>query len=266
VPAFEARFLTAAEPDDDAPALAPLECFPDELDQDGVCVRVGDRDLAVRARLLEPVRAVLFVDRRAAAALGPRGEVELVLGHDRAGEELGLAFVLEDLAGNVLELPMRLSAPGPLPRLAITEVRADPRGPEPAQEYVELLNEGEVPLELGDFWFADDLGREGDRLPSAWVPPRARVLVVADAFDPDEPTDAPTVPAGLPLVRIGTSLGDGGLSSAGEPLVLRWRDESGLWHRVSELPAMRSPEPGACLARSGTDFVFDRTACSPGTE
>lgn len=266
IPAFVSRFLTGPGPDTEPPRLVPLECFVDELDQDGVCVRAGDVDVAVRARVDEPVRVTLGVGHRAVAALGPRGEVELGLPHEVAEGTLGLTIRLDDLSGRRLELPTSVRAPGPLPRLVVTEVRADPLGPEPAQEYVELFNEGEVPIDLGAFVLADGFDREGDPLPAAIVPPGARVLVVADAFDPDERSDAPPVPAGVPLVRIGTSLGEAGLSAGGEPIVLRLIAEDGLVHRVSSVPAQRSPEAGACLARTEGGFVYARSACSPGTE
>ena len=47
---------------------------------------------------------------------------------------------------------------------------------------------------------------------------------------------------------------------------LRELEEDGLVHRVSSVPAQRSPEAGACLARTEGGFVYARSACSPGTE
>jgi len=264
VPAFAARFVTGAGRDVSSPALLPLSCFVDEREIDGLCVRVGEQELALRALATEPVRATLFADGRSVASLGPRGEVEVALRHGRAGDELEVQLDLTDLGGLVLGRRLVLRAPVGLPRLVITEVRADPLGPEPDQEYVELTNEGPGPIDLAGCALADGFERPGDLLPARLLPPGARVLVVADGFDPDGPSDSPPIPAGTPLVRIGSALGEGGLSSAGEPLVLRLHAADDVVHRLSSAPASRAPEPGACLARTAEGFVHARDACTPG--
>jgi hypothetical protein len=264
VPPFASRFLTAPGPDETPPALLPLPCFVDEIAREDLCVRVGEAELSVRARSSEPVRATLLAGDRVAASLAPRGEVVLRLPH--AGTSVSAELALEDLAGRRTTRALPVAPPRDLPRLVLTEVRADPLGPEPQQEYVELCNEGSAALDLSAFTLADGFDRLGDPLPALRVPPGARVLVVADAFDPDEPSDSPPIPAGVPLARIGSALGEGGLSSAGEPLVLRFAAADGTVHRISELPALRVPEPGACLARRGAGVVLSREACTPGTE
>ncbi len=100
------------------------------------------------------------------------------------------------------------------------------------------------------------------------MPPGGRALLVADGFDPSAPDDTP-VPPGTVLVRMGTSLGSGGLSNAGEPLFLR--DPEG--HRVSAAPATPPPRAGVCRVRQVDDprtgapgsFGYDAEGgCTPG--
>jgi hypothetical protein len=209
---------------------------------------------------------MLLAAGRAVAAMGPRGEVEVALRHGLPGGELDVQVTISDLGGQALARRLHVRAPSGLPRLVITEVRADPLGPEPAQEYVELANEGLVAVDLAGCALSDGFDRAGDLLPPRTLPAGARALVVADAFDPDEPSDSPPVPAGTPLVRVGSALGEGGLSSAGEPLVLRLHAADGTVHRLSSMPASRTPEPGACLVRTAAGFLHTRAACSPGRE
>jgi hypothetical protein len=156
-----------------------------------------------------------------------------------------------------------------LPKLSITEIRTDPLGPEPAQEFVEVMNYGTEQIVLAGFTLSDTVSEPGHPLttPIALYP-GARALLVADTFDADAPLDAP-VPAGALLVRVGKSLGTSGLSNAGEPLFLR----DPLGRRVSAAPAAKAPRAGACLQRISTDMRSGETGafgydgdrdCTPG--
>jgi len=155
-------------------------------------------------------------------------------------------------------------------KLSIAEVRADPLGPEPAQELVELLNYGTVPIALDGLSLGDRLDAVAPPISTtALLGPSARALLVADAFDGHEPSELQP-PAGALLVRVGTSLASGGLRNSGEALYLR--DPAG--HRLSASPAHPSPRPGVCIVRSddadmrsGAPSAFVRDpddSCTPG--
>jgi hypothetical protein len=163
-------------------------------------------------------------------------------------------------------LPVSIATPAPLPRVVIAEVRADPLGREPAQEYVELLNAGTETVSLASMRLSDQLAAEGDPLPDVRLSPGARVLVVADDFDPDDDRDTPRIPAGALLARIGASLGEGGLSASGEPLILR-HVEGARVHRIDTTDPAHGPS-GECLVRQGgvehTRLVSG--PCTPGVE
>lgn len=260
LPLFRSSFRTASGPDLEAPVLLDTPCFVDERALGQACVLTTGSEVALRVTASEPVRGALASRWGAMAALAPRGALSLLLARSGVERTLEATLSIDDVAARSLVLALAIDLPSGLPRVVITEVRADPLGREPSQEYVELFHAGDAPLDLAALSIADDLGEEGDALPSVVLSPGARVLVVADTFDPDAPPDPP-VPAGVPLVRIGTSIGDGGLSAAGEPVVLRFHDDDGA-HRISEVPA-RAVDAGQCLQRVDGGFVAG--ACSPGS-
>jgi len=269
------RFTTSSA-DDVSPPL-PAEDEPCALDETalegGGCLLADDRSLSLRLRTSEPVRAFFSVrhggTRREVAVVSPRGDVALSLRALTPDTAFEATLYLIDAAGLEVERHVSLSTTVALASLSITEVRSDPRGAEPRQEYVEVLNFGAVPVDLRDFSLSDRADDEGDRVTRAFLlPAGARVLFVADAFDADDANDDAPAP-GVPLVRIGTSIGSGGLSNAGEPLFLR--DPGG--RRVSASPAMAARAAGACVVRSAADprdgssaaFAHDALdGCTPG--
>ena len=103
------------------------------------------------------------------------------------------------------------------PPIAITEVLANPAGPEPQQEYVELRNLGQADVTLGGLRLQDSKG--GDDLPAETLGAGAYALVVTASYDPEEGSDPPPR-AGTLLVRVDTRLGSDGLSNSGEPVEL----------------------------------------------
>ncbi len=123
-----------------------------------------------------------------------------------------------DLAGNTaISSPFALTTPVALPPIAITEVLANPRGPEPQQEYVELRNLGDADVPLAGLRLEDSKG--GDDLPAETLAPGGYALVVTSSYDPDEGSDPPPR-AGTLLVRVDSRLGSDGLSNSGEAVQL----------------------------------------------
>jgi hypothetical protein len=128
-------------------------------------------------------------------------------------------IVLRDLAGNQATATVAAAA-GSAPRVVLTEVLQNPAGPEPAQEYVELLNLGSHPVDLAG-WQLDD-GDDGvgvATLPAGILQPGRRAVVVGKGYKASSLDPSP-LPGAL-LVRLDKALGDSGLSNAGEVVVLR---------------------------------------------
>jgi hypothetical protein len=136
-----------------------------------------------------------------------------------------------DLAGNVSSVEHPITLGSPPPSLALTEVLANPAGPEPHQEFVELVNFGSEAIDLGGLWLADLSWEEvqttladgaslpGDPLPAVSLAPGEIALVVAAGYEANEGSDASPPPTAR-LLRVDASLGQAGLKNAGEPLTL----------------------------------------------
>lgn len=253
-----------------APVPLALTCATDERPIDGYCVLVQDERVSIRARFARPTRVSAAFAGVQRIAVDRFGDVRIEwtgLGPETVGE---LAIASEALDGTRLSSTHPLSTEPRLAPLVIAEVRADAVGPEPAQEYVELWNASSEALEIGGFRLSDAEDREGDALPATLrVEADARILVVADTFDPLAPQDV-RPPPGATLARIGSSLGSSGLTNGGEPLFLR----DTLGRRVAEMPAVAAPGPGICVVRiappgraspASVYGIASHRSCTPGT-
>jgi len=241
------------------------QCQLDELALGPICALADDRSVTLRATLASPVRAFLSGASVRDRTVANRGEVLLRLEPLVAGSRFDAELLLIGLGGERHVERVPLAVPEGLLPLTIAEVRSNPLGAEPRQEYVEVLNFGTAPVPVAGLALADRPDRIGDVIETAQtIPPGARALLVADAFDPTDEADVP-VPPGVPLIRVGTSLASAGLSNAGEALYLR--DAEG--RRLSAAPAVET-EGGDCLVRvasvrTGDADAFEVGPCTPGT-
>jgi hypothetical protein len=148
--------------------------------------------------------------------------VAVPLGAFGAGNGVEILARARDLAGNVSEsAAVALTVPTTLVPLAITEVHANPVGPEPVQEFVEIRNLGGTPADLGSVFVEDAKG--SDQLPAVTLAAGAYALIVPAGFDPASSVDTAPL-AGTALVRVDSRIGADGLSNAGEIVRLRAAD------------------------------------------
>jgi hypothetical protein len=267
MPAFEARFHTAAG------VVAPLDWMPmmcaiGETMLPSGCTRADDESISFRGQLSGAARLAWTAGASRGVGLTPRGTVSIRIGDLSAMTLVPFAVEARDYAASVTSLTLPITTTEPLATIAITEVRADPFGVEPRQEYVEIENFGASPVSLAGMRLADSPSAMGDLLPTVSIPAGAHALLVAADFDPDDTADVPP-PAGTPLVRLDASLASGGLSNSGEPLFLR--DAMSRW--VSAAPASPPPREGVCIVRASTShrvgeagsFRYDPLlTCTPG--
>ncbi|MEQ8459761.1 MAG: lamin tail domain-containing protein [Sandaracinaceae bacterium] len=264
---WAARFTTrldAGEP----PAPLALTCHPDEHDLEVGCALVDDRSVTFRLAATEAVRVRVEAAGRRLLAVAPRGDATLRLDGLSPEATVRPRFVLTDYAGATWETQSVLSTTPPLATISIEEVRADPLGPEPRQEYVEVLNWGDETVDLLGFSITDRASSEGDFIPrTARLAPGQRALIVGAAFDPEEGSD-PEVPPGTPLIRLEGALGTGGLANRGEPVFLRDPE----MRRISAAPGLEPPAPGVCVVRRsedprvGAEDAFGSAPCTPGRD
>jgi len=185
---------------------------------DGLRAQLSDG--CVVARLLTAEPADLWIDGSwGALAVSSVGATrhEVAMRHGPPGNA---RVTIQDLAGNAASVVLPV-APLAVPRVAITEVLANPMGPEPAQELVELTNLSAQPVQLGSFQLDDgDDGVGAGLLPAAVLLPGQRAVVVGKGFKASSDTDPAVIDAAL-LLRLPGVLGASGLSNAGESVVLR---------------------------------------------
>jgi hypothetical protein len=214
----------------------------------GACLEVLDDRLRVTATtqdllfaLAAPREVVLGVRAGTRApllnGLSPDTEVELI------GSVLSSTGVGEPLRKRVTTAPARR-------HLVLNEVLANPAGPEPDGEWLELVNDSERSASLSDLWLEDSGGHV--RLPDVELGPGEIALIVSDDFRASA-VDVP-VPDGVRLLRV-PSLGLRGLSNGGEALLL-----VGPEGVVSRFPLLAALHAGRSMARRTLDGSDDDPA------
>ncbi len=254
----EVRFTTAASPDRQAPRLAELSCTPDAQRIAGAaCLLSQDERATLTVLADEPARVSLRTAQAAVAAIGGHEPVRLRLDGLKPSSEAIAALTVVDAAGNRFEEAITIATSPALARISIDEVRSDPLGPEPQQEFVELLSSAAEATSIMGYAITTDPSAKGRRITTDLaVLPGERVLVVAERFDVADTRDGPLAP-GLRIARLDGPLS---LANGGHALVLRDRDG----RRLDETPTLAAPE-GACSARMPSG-AFATATCTPGEE
>jgi hypothetical protein len=152
-----------------------------------------------------------------------------------------LEVITVDDRGEIQRSMFTFATLASMPHLLLNEVYANPLGPEPAQEWVEILNDGATPAELGGHVLIDVGGETV--LPPGALPPGGFALIVNQTFIEDDGVDPAPEPGSL-VVRV-PKLGHGGLSNGGEPLSLR--DPNSVV--ISRSPVGPKTKAGMSLAR-----------------
>lgn len=262
--------FSAARDRDTVPLhFAPPPCAIDESSGPLGCLLVDDAQAILRTRASGPARAWLTLGMLRDNVVSTRGDMELRLFPLPPAAFVNAELRFVDLGGASQSASLPFTTTAPLASLSITEIRPDPVGPEPQQEYVEVLNYGDVGVDMLGFSLSDRADSLGDVITSSQrVAPHSYVLLVPDSFNA-ESTEDTQVPPGVPLIRIGTSIGSAGITNRGEPLYLR--DES--MRRISAAPALAVSRAGACITRvsesmrdgsSGAFAEDPRHTCTPG--
>lgn len=246
------------------PDLAAPACAAGEIAFGPGCARVEDDRLFVTS----PPIALFWSVRTGATgplhrASAPSETWALTGLHPSQTAAFDVATI--DLSGDSRAFTLAAVTSPPRPHVVISEVLADPLGAEPAQEWVEIYNDGLAPADLTGHALLDTGGETP--LPPALLQPHEYALIVNDAFDPADDADPPPPPAAL-LLRV-PKLGKSGLKNDGEPLKLA----SPAGEILSRFPASPKPKPGQSVARidlsspdqAASSFVRGTpTPCMPG--
>jgi hypothetical protein len=244
---------------DRAAPVVPRVCGTSELPFGPGCATVEDDRVLLRV----PDDPLLWIVRglpEPAVEAVPPGTGLTLLGF-LPNSHAALELTTVDLSGSAQRIALDVYTLSPRPHVVINEVLANPVGPEPAEEWVELVNTGTVDADLDGYALRDSMGVTA--LPAATLPGGAFALVVREDYVADSLGDLPPAPGTL-LLRV-PALGNG-LSNSGEALRL----EDGGGSVRSSFPAIAQPRPGLCAIRRspvGWDddpAAFGLGGCSPG--
>jgi hypothetical protein len=241
--------------------IPTLACAADETPFGPGCAHFSDDRAAVRtppAPLLWAI-AGAGVDRVIAAGAGD----PFVISGLPPSTDVLLDVAAVDERGTVLRMLTSAVTAAPMPHVILNEVLANPLGPEPAAEWVEIVNDGGSAVELGGYLLQD--GGGVTTLPAATLMPGAFALLVNQGYSEQGGSDPAPAP-GTMIVRV-PHLGKNGLANGGEALTLL--DPQGVV--VSRFPATPKPKAGLSVARRSPATPdeakdgFARATPSPGS-
>ena len=200
------------------------------------------RCLAVWIDAGEPVEARLRVESiEQRTAIAGAGWIGLSIEDDLDPEQnVAWSIELRDLADNHAtltgELPAGSSFVQQLQRISLTEILANPSGPEPDAEFIELragpdgasldgVHLADASLaEIRDAWAAGEV--LGDPLPAIELVGDEIAIVVGTDYGIETDED-PQPPSGTRVIVVDASLGTSGLKNAGERVTLWAQTEHG---------------------------------------
>lgn len=244
-------------------ALTALECQPGCLALGPGCL-CADDDRAFVTGPVEPALWMLELQGRF-EQYETRATSSFLLSGLEPAHDYAITGSAYDLRGAATPLGLSFRTGAARAHIAINEVYSNPNGPEPVQEWLELVNSGSLAENLEGYLLEDVGGETG--LPEAWLEPGAFAVVVNQGYEPDPELDPVPAPTAL-LIRV-ERLGKNGLSNAGELIRLRSPDGQ----VVSRFPMSPAPKPGVSVARrTAAALDDDSTAfalhappgCSPG--
>lgn len=223
--------------------MVPLECDSDEVMFGPGCAVVMDDRISVRAPAGELLWGIAGggIDKIAKTASKER----FVIKGFSPDTEVTLDVVTVDPFGRTHRENFTATTKSLSAHIVLNEVLANPNGPEPQQEWVELYNDGKVETSLAGYHILD-IG--GDTvLPDVLLPAGQFAVLVNESYVEDDEVDVLPASDAI-LVRI-AALGKSGLSNSGE--LLRLVDPEG--HTISRFSAFPKPKAGQSVSRATPD-------------
>ncbi len=247
----------------DAPPapLVAAACAPDEVAFGPGCGRLADDRLYGRSAAVPLLWAVAGAGTDSVFATAA-GDPFVITGLPPSTDIL-LDVAAIDTGGIVVSRTLFAARTlPPEPHVVLNEVLAYPLGPRPAQEWVEIVNDGPAPAVLGGYVL--QVGSGVTPLPAGTLPPGGFALIVGAGYAPLGGPDVAPAP-GTRMLSV-PSIGKKGLSTSGVDLTL----VDGGGNVVSTFPSKPEPKQGSSVARltpSAPDALsgsFARATPTPG--
>jgi hypothetical protein len=236
--------------DSDPLLIEPAVCTNDEAAFGPGCVRVMDDRLYGRSPEVPMLWAIQGEGIDAVFAV--TAEEPFVIAPLPASTKLTLDVTTINNRGDALRTFFSATTLPPMAHVILNEVLANPLGSEPAQEWIELVNDGSVPAELAGYVVIDVGGKT--LLPNGVLAPGGFALLVNEGFM--EGDDYDPAPSPGTLILHVPKLGKDGLANSGEPLKLLRSDGM----VVSHFPSDPKPKPGTSVARRTPSAPDERPA------
>lgn len=222
-------------------AVPALECEPGEIPLGNGCSRSGDTYFVLR----KPLDA-LWILTVGDQVTGPSSGDSVVVRGLASRGRYGYSLLSVSSSGAVERFSGSLETEDARPRVVLNEVLANPNGPEPTQEWIEVYNAGSADASLEGYLLQDGAGEV--ELPPVLLGAGQYALLVTPEYDRVYPFDlSPSKQVQLIVVE---QLGKSGLSNSGEPLILR--DASG--QIVSGIPPLKHDRAGYSVARRAPEL------------
>jgi len=213
-----------ADPNDKTPPAitAPSTgCSAHETAVDDFCVGATSHGAAVRFGTDEVSTASALLSGKAVFS-----EESFTTDHWLAvhglepGRDHALEIDVKDASGNSSVKELEFSTLDEAGSIVITEILMDPAGAEPAQEFIEVYNQGTESISLSG-WMIDDNGdMDGDVLPDVSLAPGVVGLIVSDSFDANSAEDASPAPDSVMIMISGSLCSSGLKNDTGESVQL----------------------------------------------
>ncbi len=211
--------------DTEPPALTALSCAATERNDTQICIAEGPLSASLRFATDEQAEVSLILDgsgRTGMLSVSWSTEHHVAMTGLEPGVPASVSLMIKDINENKDEIEISVTGQDG-PPIAITEVLADPNGPEPAQEFIEIMNFGAYEIDLSG-WMIDDNGDANgtnNLIKDNTVLASGQTAVVASAaYNPQDGQDPAPDPAALMIILDSTICSNGLKNSEAETVEL----------------------------------------------
>ncbi len=203
--------------DTSPPLLSTPQCGGLETLDQKVCIANGPYSASFRFTTDEPASVSLTVAKGQASG-GVLSEPWQTAHHIAVAglnseADVSVAIQVEDINENKTEFEQIVLGTDGHP-VSITEVLADPIGPEPAQEFVEIVNFGSEEVDISGWMVDDNEDANGPLIPDGTLLGPGQVgVLVSSSFDPNDNQD-PAPNASALVIVLENSVGSNGLKNS----------------------------------------------------
>jgi hypothetical protein len=218
-------FKTSKSADYSPPEISPITCSPCEEKVENLCIDILDKKVNIRWKTDElSISGVMILEKDKIVKEIKNNNLNfehVFLIEASLKKEYKFRVYSMDIACNVREQgPFSFKLEEDSRPVIISEILFNPRGAEPAQEFIEIQNIGSKPLSL-DGWMIDDNGdKNGDIIETTeLIFEGGYGVIIGEKYNLNSPVDSGIFESAV-ILRVKGSLGSSGLRNDGETVEL----------------------------------------------